>query len=144
MSYAQRFHEDSWYFAISVLEEVRTPVAILAIAELGDSVRPHLDVRMEDAQKIVCALTNSLLGKPQPRISESVRVLFRDFLHAFLAVALKQVWISSAIASLGKVGDSSSLSIIRNIQLSDDLWKVVPRRAIREIKKRCDNTKGDT
>ncbi len=143
VSYAQRRSDDSWYFGLSVLGSLRTPVALLAITELADLVRDHIAERTDDAQKVVYTVNNTIAGKDAPAMSDAVRVRLRDFLHAVLSSSLAEVWIASAIVALGKVGDSSSLHLIENVRPLGELWEEAPKRATREIKKRCSGSAGD-
>ena len=142
VNYAQRRSDDSWAFGLSVLESLRTPVALLAIAELADAIRDHIDERTGDAQKVVYAVNNVIAGKDAPAISETVRVRLRDFLHAVLSSSLAEVWIATAIVALEKAGDSSSLYPIQNVRPLGKLWDMVPKRAIRAIKKHCGGSAG--
>lgn len=143
VSYAQRPPSESWSFALAVLESLRTPVALLAIAELADLVRDQIDERAEDAQKVVYAVNNTIAAKDAPPIPEAVRVRLRDFLHAVLSSSLAEVWIASAIVALGRAGDVSSLPIIRNVRPLGEVWNAAPKRALREIKKRCGGSASD-
>lgn len=143
VSYAQRPPSESWHFALSVLESLRTPVALFAIAELADLVRDQIDERKEHAQKIVYAMNYILTAKDAPPVPEAVRVRLRDFLHAVLTSSLVDAWVASAIVALGRVGDASSLPIIKNVRPLDKLWSAAPKRALREIKKRCGGSASD-
>ncbi len=143
VSYAQRPPETSWSFALSVLKSLRTPAALLAIAELADLVRDHIDERPDDAQEVVNAVDNTVGGRDAPEISEAARMRLRDFLHAVLSSSLAEVWVGSAIFALGKVGDASSLSIIRNVRPLGGFWRTVPKQAIREIKNRSGGSASD-
>lgn len=143
MSYAQRPPRDSWRFAVSVLESLGTPASLLALAELADHVRDHIDERPGDAQEVVSAVCNIVAAKNAPALSEAVRVRLKDFLHAVASSSLADVSLGMAVGALGKVGDVSSLPIIENLRPLDSLWRKVPKQALREIKKRCGGSASD-
>jgi hypothetical protein len=143
VTYAQRAPCDSWSFALAVLESVRTPVALLAIAELAEAVHDQIDERPADAQNVVYAISNTIRAKDAPLVPEHVRVRLRDFLHAVLASSLAEAWIAIAIAALGRTGDASSVPIIANVRPLGEIWSAAPKRALREIKKRCSGPTSD-
>ena len=125
------------------LESLRTPVALLAIAELADLVCDQIDERTEQAQKVVYAVNNTIAAKDAPPIPEAVRVRLRDFMHAILSSSLAEVWVASAVITLGRVGDGSSVPLIKSVRPLGELWSAAPKRALREIKKRCGGSASD-
>ncbi len=123
-------------FCLSVLESVRTPESVAAVAEIAGQVldRPQSDVRL--ATRLAEGFNRLLSGKGGPAVGADVERRIREFLHRLLALDLTEAQRASAVCALRGVGDEESLAVIAAQPPLRGCWAGVETAAARAIRLR--------
>ena len=128
-------------FVIAVLTEVGTEASVVAIAEIIQSVAYQPLITMENKMMIANDITNLflILGEPNS-ISNEIRLIIRNFLHAMLSKELPASQRATFISALSGVGDQQSLELISSNPNSLEYpWQHAEKRVKKAILKRLNS-----
>jgi hypothetical protein len=142
VAYAQRDEPKSFYFAVSILSELKS-AAVLALAELAAKVERELRWRILDAVTLAEAINLAMSFKGTPAIYERTATELREFLHALLRQELNHIQRATAVCALRGVGDESSVELIRAMPPFAGPWSGLESTAIKAIRKRLRRQGGD-
>jgi hypothetical protein len=139
VSYARKKQEKSFYFAVAVLEELKSTASILAVAELCSDVANELPISIEDAVKLARAINFTLSFKNPPKIYAHTIIQLRNFLHALLSQNLNQATRATIVCALRGVGDEESIRLINELPKFSEPWLGLELLACKAIRKRLKN-----
>ena len=136
VAYARREEPQSFYFAVSVLRELKSPAAVLALAELAAEVTRDLRERIEDAVVLADAVNLVLSFKGAPVVYEQTAAQLRSFLHAALGQELNEAQRAAMVCALRGVGDERSIALIGAMPALAAPWGGLELTAVKAIRKR--------
>lgn len=142
VSYAHSKEPDSFYYAVSVLGDLKSSVAVLALAELAAEVQRDLPKRRGDAVKLAEAVNLTLSFKKPPAVHERTARSLRTFLHALLRQALNEPQRAIVVCALRGVGDESSIALLQTIPPFTETWGGLESAAVNAIRKRLRRPRG--
>lgn len=142
VAYARRAEADSFYFAVSVLSELKTAASVRAFVELAAGIESDLGTHTEDAIKLAEAINLVLLFKGAPVVHEQTAAELRRFLHAVLRQELSEPQRATAVCALRGVGDESSIQLIDAMPGFVAPWSGLESTAIKSIRKRLRQPRG--
>jgi hypothetical protein len=144
VTYARRKEAESFYFAVSILGDLKSSASVLALAELATGVESHLQTGIEDAIKLAEAINVILSFKGSPVMYEQTAAELRRFLHALLQRELSESQRATAVCALRGVGDESSIELIRAMPIFAAPWSGLESTAIKAIGKRLRRQRGSS
>ena len=133
--YARWSEPDSFSFAVSVLEELKSAVAAKTLAELAGEVAAALPKRLADAKKLAEAINFTMSFDEAPRLDRATAAKLRSFLHDLLNQRPDVVWRMTAVYALRGVGDEESLRMLAAMHVPPDQSRDVAK-VIKILQKR--------
>lgn len=140
VEYARKPEPKSLYFAVSVLEQVKSAAAVLALAELADDIVRASPERTEDALKLASAINLALSFKNPPRVQPNTAAQLRTFLHGLFRLDLSEPQRAVIVCALRGVGDDESIRLIDQLPRFSGPWTGLESLARKAIHKRIRNT----
>jgi hypothetical protein len=127
----------SFYFAVSVLTEIRTKKSVAALCEIAEAI-PSLPLRdlERPVGKIAEGFNLILCLKGAPEIPATLERRVRNFLHAQLTESLAAVDMGAVFDALRGVGDGKSLELLETLDDLPEPFDEDRGDAIAAIKKR--------
>jgi hypothetical protein len=142
VAYARRDEPKSFYFATSILSELKSAASVLAFAELAAGIESDLSRCIEDAIKLAEAINLALSFKGAPVVYEQTAAELRRFLHAVLQQELSEPQRATVVCALRGVGDESSVQLIGAMPGFVAPWSGLESTAIKAIRKRLRQPRG--
>jgi hypothetical protein len=142
VAYARRREPDSFDFAASVLEELKSAAAVGAMAELARGLVKRLPERLGDGVRLASAINLALSFKKPPAMDPVTCGELRSFLHRLLSNELPQEARASVVCALRGVGDEESIRIIDGLPKFHGPWAGLEAIASKAIRKRLHRTRG--
>jgi hypothetical protein len=136
VEYARRDEQESFYFAVAILEELQSSGSVSAQATLADELARDLQNRREDAFRLAEAINNTLSFKDAPVVAPETMARLRSFLHRYLALDLTDVQRASVVCALRGVGNLESIKLINELPTFEDCWSGLEKVACKAIRKR--------
>jgi len=136
VAYARREEPKSFYFAVSILRELKSAASVLAFAELATEVERNPRAHIEDAVELADAINLALSFKGAPVVYEQAAGELRSFLHAVLRQELSEAQRAAVVCALRGVGDKSSVELIGRMPAFVAPWNGLESTAIKTIRKR--------
>jgi hypothetical protein len=139
---ARQPEPDSLYFALAVLQEVKSSAAALALAELAFDIEGSLSKRAADGLKLADAINLTLSFKNSPQVYPDTAKKLRTFLHALLARSLSEPEMARVVCALRGVGNEDSIRLIGSLPKFNGAWSGLETSACKAIRNRLARSSG--
>lgn len=124
------------YFAVSILEHIKTPESVQTLLEIGRTIGAHPTRDLPRAVELASGFNFLLSFKGSPAIAPPVERRVRDFLHRLLAQKLNEAQRATVVCALRGVGDTESLHLIAALPKFTGCWAKLELTAARQIRQR--------
>lgn len=135
IAYARQPEQDAARFAIGVLEELKNPQSVSALAALAADFR-KAPPRLSDSLDLADAINSNLSFKGAPKVSNEDTTVLRDFLHELLHTNLTAAESARVVCALRGVGDERSIRIVSELPPFADQWAGLEAIVCKAIRKR--------
>lgn len=136
VNYARRPESDSLYFAVAVLQEVKSAACVLALAKLSEDTVKALPKGVKDGLSLADAINLTLSFKNPPRVQSQTSKCLRSFLHALVRQKLGEPERARVVCALRGVGNEESIRLINQLPAFSGPWAGVESLACKAIRKR--------